>query len=87
MTPSSWHRPTTTRATGTASSRVVLKHLKSRHGETRDIALSFDRKRQRFTPAPPAEPAKRTEKGKLQAALRAMWEKTAPAHDDGEVES
>jgi replicative DNA helicase len=72
---------------GNASSRVILKHLKSRHGETRDIALSFDRKRQRFTSAPPAEPAKPTERGKLQAALRAMWEKTAPAHDDGEVES
>ncbi len=72
---------------GIASSRVILRHLKSRHGETRDIALSFDRKRQRFTSAPPAEPAKRNERGKLQAALRAMWEKTAPAHDDGEVES
>ena len=72
---------------GNASSHVVLKDLKSRHGETRDIDLSFDRKRQRFMPAPPAEPAKKTEKGKLQAALRDMWEKTAPAHDDGEVES
>ena len=28
---------------GEASSRVVLKHLKSRHGETRDIVLTFDR--------------------------------------------
>jgi replicative DNA helicase len=72
---------------GQLSSRVILKHLKSRHGETRDIALSFDRKRQRFTSAPPAEPTKRNEKGKLQAALRALWDKTQPAHDDGEVES
>jgi replicative DNA helicase len=72
---------------GQSSSRVVLKHLKSRHGETRDIALSFDRKRQRFTPAPPAEPTKRNEKGKLQAALRALWDKTQPAQEDGEVES
>jgi hypothetical protein len=71
---------------GQSSSRVVLKHLKSRHGETRDIALSFDRKRQRFTPAPAAEPTKRSEKGKLQAALRALWDKTQPAHDDGEVD-
>jgi hypothetical protein len=53
----------------------------------RSPCLSFDRKRQRFTSAPPAEPAKPTERGKLQAALRAMWEKTAPAQDDGEVES
>jgi hypothetical protein len=64
-----------------------LKHLKSRHGETRDIALSFDRKRQLFTSAPAAEPAKQHEKGRFRAALRVMWEKTAPAHDDGEVES
>jgi replicative DNA helicase len=70
-----------------ASSRVVLRHLKSRHGETRDIALSFDRKHQRFAPTLPAKPVTRTEKGKLQAALRAMWEKTTPAQDDGEVES
>src|SRR5207302_3737634 len=33
--------------------RVVLKHLKSRHGETRDIPLMFDRPHQRFTPAEP----------------------------------
>ena len=57
---------------GIASSGVVLRHLKSRHGETRDIALSFDRKRQRFTPTLPAEPVTRTEKGKLRAALRVM---------------
>ena len=66
---------------GEAPSRVVLKHLKSRHGETKDIALTFDRKRQRFTPAEPAEPAPRADNGKLQAALRAMWDKTPPAHD------
>ena len=71
---------------GAPSSRVVLKHLKSRHGETRDIALTFDRKHQRFTPAEPAEPAARADRGKLQAALRALWEKTQPAQDDGEAE-
>ncbi len=58
---------------GATPSRVVLKHLKSRHGETRDIALAFDRKRQRFAPAEPAGPAPRADNGKLQAALRAMW--------------
>jgi replicative DNA helicase len=71
---------------GEASSRVVLKHLKSRHGETRDIALAFDRNRQRFTPAPPSEPTKRTEKGKLQAALRVLWDRTSSAQDEGEVD-
>jgi len=43
-----------------ASSRVVLKHLKSRHGETKDITLTFDRKHQRFTPAEPIEPRPKT---------------------------
>jgi replicative DNA helicase len=30
---------------------VTLRHLKSRHGECRDLTLTFDRKHQRFTPA------------------------------------
>jgi replicative DNA helicase len=64
------------------SSRVVLKHLKSRHGETKDIALAFDRRHQRFTPAEPNERPARADKGKLQARLRALWKKTAPADDD-----
>ena len=63
-------------------SRVVLKHLKSRHGEARDIALSFDKPRQRFTPAGPTEPPK-ADKGKLQTALRTLWESTGPS-DEGE---
>ena len=71
---------------GAPSSRVVLKHLKSRHGETKDIPLTFYRKHQRFTPAAANEPPKRAEKGKLQARLRALWDKAAPAQDDGEVD-
>ena len=66
---------------GDAPSRVVLKHLKSRYGETRDIALIFHRKHQRFTPAEPAGPAPRADGGKLQAALRDLWAKTCPARD------
>jgi len=69
---------------GEASSRVVLKHLKSRHGETKDITLTFDRKRQRFTPAEPAEPKKRANKGKLQAALKSLWDRTRTTQDDSE---
>jgi replicative DNA helicase len=64
-----------------APSCIVLKHLKSRHGETRDIALTFNRKRQRFAPAEPAGPAPPADKGKLMAALRAMWDKARPAQD------
>jgi replicative DNA helicase len=68
---------------GEAPSRVVLKHLKSRHGETLDVALRFDRKRQRLTPAEPAGPAPRADSGKLQAALSVLWDEARPAHDGG----
>jgi replicative DNA helicase len=71
---------------GDGIARVVLKHLKSRHGETRDIALRFDRRRQRFTPTDPTGatsdgPAR---DGKLQAALRAMWDAPRPGDGDDE---
>jgi replicative DNA helicase len=71
---------------GATSSRVVLQHLKIRHGEPKDIVLGFDGGRQHFTAAEPVEPKPRSDKGKLQAALRAMWDKTRPAQDDGEVD-
>jgi replicative DNA helicase len=70
---------------GASSSRVILKHLKSRHGETRDISLTFDRKHQRFSSAEPAEPAKPGRKrvdGKLHSALQALWNQSQPAPDD-----
>ena len=58
---------------------VILKHLKARHSEARDIPLAFDRPRQRFTArtlAPgPIDPG-------LQATLAEMWERT-PAADEG----
>lgn len=72
---------------GDSPSRVVLKHLKSRHGEALDIDLTFDRKHQRFTPAGTTDPKVAPEKGKLQNALRTLWESTRPAHDDDEGES
>jgi replicative DNA helicase len=34
---------------------VRLRHLKSRHGETKDLALAFDRRRQRFKPVTPGQ--------------------------------
>lgn len=48
---------------------IRLKHLKSRHGEADDVLLRFDRPRQSFTPTTPPD-------GKLQSALRAMWDRT-----------
>jgi replicative DNA helicase len=70
---------------GEPADRVTLRHLKSRHGETRDILLSFDRPHQRFTPAEPAPSPQPPNgaSGKLQAALRAAWAQTPPA--DGEA--
>jgi replicative DNA helicase len=62
--------------------RVVLKHLKSRHGETRDVPLIFDGAHQRFTPTEPAEPRERADGGKITTALRAMWDRAGPARDD-----
>jgi replicative DNA helicase len=62
---------------------VTLRHLKSRHGEAKDLALTFDRKRQHFeavgsgqTAGPDAE--------QQRAALAALWAKTSPAGDEGE---
>jgi replicative DNA helicase len=70
---------------GEAPSRVTLKYLKNRHGEAKDVTLTFDRKRQRFSPAEPepAGPAPRADSGKLQSALRVLWDKARPANDDG----
>jgi replicative DNA helicase len=67
---------------GGTPSRVFLKHLKSRHGETRDITLNFDRKHQRFDAVGSARRTKRPGADKLQSALRDAWESTASAHDD-----
>ena len=74
---------------GASSSRVILKHLKSRHGEARDIALSFDRKHQRFTPAEPDEtgkPGRKRDSGKLHSALQALWNQSRVAKDSEGVE-
>jgi replicative DNA helicase len=66
---------------GASPSRVALKHLKSRYGEARDILLEFDRKLQRFAPVKLVTAPATAEPGKLQTALKALWETTRPAHD------
>jgi replicative DNA helicase len=66
---------------GGSPSRVVLRHLKSRYGQAKDIELNFDGKHQRFTAAGSSGPAPRTDSGRLQAALRGLWDRTQPAHD------
>jgi replicative DNA helicase len=58
---------------------VILKHLKARHSEAKDIALTFERPCQRFTsralaPSPPP--------GKVQSALTNLWNRTAADDDE-----
>jgi replicative DNA helicase len=60
---------------------VTLRHLKSRHGECRDIELTFHRRHQRFTPRG-VGPAARPDPGKIQSALAALWNQTPPAEDE-----
>jgi replicative DNA helicase len=67
---------------GGPAATITLRHLKSRHGECRDLTLAFDGKRQRFEPLTVGGTPK-AERGKLQSALAALWERTALA-DDGE---
>ena len=59
---------------------VTLRCLKHRHGEPADIALRFERRLQRFTPADPT-PTK-AERGATMTKLAALWDRT-PAADDG----
>ncbi|MCC7349410.1 MAG: AAA family ATPase [Phycisphaerales bacterium] len=59
---------------------VTLKHLKSRHGQCRDIALTFDRPHQSFTPTGD-DPSRRQQSG-LKADLQKMWNRTAAAGED-----
>ena len=67
-----------------SSPRVVLKHLKSRHGEAKDLHLSFDRPHQRFTPAEPSLQPTRGEAGRLQTAMRSLWDSTPPMEGEEE---
>jgi replicative DNA helicase len=69
--------------------RVVLRHLKARHTEARDVFLDFDRPLQRFTPVikvedwqPESTPAKGSRKAAVnRSALRALWQTEAAAND------
>ena len=67
-----------------------LRHLKSRHGEARDLLLQFDRPRMLFTPLSPDElPSKPPKKdnrargrnGKLLSELADLWNRPAATDD------
>ena len=61
---------------------VLLKHLKARHTEPRDLTLRFDRRRQSFTPVSTLAGAHKAD-GKLQQALAGLWDRTEPT-DEGD---
>jgi replicative DNA helicase len=62
---------------------VTLRHLKSRHGEAKDILLRFERRLQRFGPRAEGRTV-RPDRGKVRSALRSLWEQTEPASDEAE---
>lgn len=59
---------------------VRLKHLKSRHGECRDLELDFDRSLQRFTCPSPVTSSEG--KSRISAKLKTLWNR-APAAGEG----
>jgi replicative DNA helicase len=70
---------------GEDSGTVTLRHLKSRHGEAKDLALAFDGRLQRFMPTGGVA-GKPAAGGRHQSALAALWNRTAAAQPDGEGE-
>lgn len=63
---------------------ILLKHLKARHSEPRDIVLKFNGRCQQFTTVEnwAATDAARPSKGKLLSALANAWGGTQAAADD-----
>jgi len=65
--------------------QVILRHLKARHGEQRDIALQFHGACQRFDPVS-AQVAAAAARPSLSAALSAQWRAANPAEEDDSEE-
>jgi replicative DNA helicase len=63
-----------------------LKHLKSRNGECRDIALRFDGARQRFTSVDSEASEAEQTPSLLRETLAGLWAKTPAVAHDGETE-
>jgi replicative DNA helicase len=61
--------------------QVILRHLKARHSEARDIVLRFEGRFQRFTPQKQkAEPPAASRK--LRAQLESLWKRTPAAQGE-----
>ncbi len=64
---------------------VILRHLKSRNGECRDLRMAFDKPLQRFTQLDATEVTSKGEQpGKLRFAIDELWGRTAAADDETE---
>jgi len=62
--------------------RVTLRHLKSRHGEAKDLPLLFDRAHQSFTVETSIATHAKPDTGKMRSVLVSLWDHTTPAADD-----
>jgi replicative DNA helicase len=60
---------------------VTLRCVKNRHGSQEDIPLQFDGARMSFAPLDATATARPAD-GKLQAALRSLWDRTGAAGDE-----
>ena len=64
-------------------SEVILRHLKSRNGECRDLRLTFDKPLQRFTPIDAGNVTSNGERpGKLRSAIAELWARTPRGRED-----
>lgn len=67
---------------GVLTDRVVMRHLKSRHGEARDLNLVFDRPRQRFSSDVPTSTANRAADKEVRAKLQFLWSSTTSCEEE-----
>jgi len=63
-------------------SNVILRHLKDRNGECRDMTLHFDKSRQSFEPVHGRDPMSTPERQRLSERLTSLWNRTAAAPED-----
>jgi replicative DNA helicase len=59
----------------------ILRHLKARNTEAKDIALMFDGARQSFEPTETPTKQSKKQRGKLQEAIASIWEPTSTDDD------
>jgi len=59
----------------------ILRHLKARNTEAKDIALMFDGARQSFEPTETPTKQNKKQRGKLQDAIASIWESTSTGDD------